>query len=319
MGCKVRKQKSTGGKTLLLGIGIIVSSMIVMMIPIMEAAGYIPAPPSGPRIGYVNFEYQYEITTMNRDASWMFDWGDGGYTSWRTLDDSSTAIAESHRWTNPGNYTVRIKFKNTMYPDGIWSDPMVVSISYPLMADYPTEPTLVCGTVKGLNETLYTYTIQGTDPHGYRLRYRIDFGDGLLSNWTSLVTSGSQSMFTHRWTYPGNYSIIFQATNEYQLNSAWSSPRIIIIQNRSANTTLCKDLLVIGTQTDFITYTADDYLGTFTNTTSGRSSDVRWNGEGTYYIDDDMDGKWEYEYNPASGMLQVIPPAVIAQIQQGWP
>jgi hypothetical protein len=287
-----------------------------MMMPLVEGSGYIPAPPSGPHLGYVNIEYQYEIKTVNRNASWMFDWGDGAITPWLSLETTSTSIIQTHRWTSEGNYTVRIKFKNTMYPTGVWSDPLRVSISFPTIADYPSEPVLLSGTVEGVNGTWYMYTIKATDPHGYRIRYRCDFGDGPFSNWSSLVFSGSQSVFTHRWVAPGNFSVRLQALDEYELHSSWSSPFFVSIQNVSLNTPWCKDLIVISDDTDFMTYQADHSIGSFENTTTGRSSDVHWDGQGTYLIDDDMDGKWEYEYTPALGLVQPIPAAVVVQNQQ---
>ena len=324
MGCKEIKRTGTGGKTLSCPVSILFLTVCAfmlfsfegMMIPMVEGSGYTPAPPSGPHLGYANIEYQYEIKTVNRNASWMFDWGDGATTPWLSLETTNTSIVQTHRWTDEGNYTVRIKFKNTMYPTGIWSDPLIVSISLPTIDDYPSEPVLLSGTIEGVNGTKYMYTIKATDPHGYRVQYRCDFGEGPISNWTSLVFSGSQSVFAHRWVTPGNFSVRFQALNEYKLHSSWSSPILVSIQNASLNTTWCKDLLVIGDGTDFMTYQADDHIGSFDNTTMGRSSDVRWNGQGTYLIDDDMDGKWEYEYTPTVGLLQPIPSGVVLKNQQ---
>ena len=48
----------------------------------------------------------------------------------------------------------------------------------------------------------------------------------------------------------------------------------------------------------------------------GRTSDVHWASQGTYLIDDDMDGKWEYDYTPAAGLLQAIPSPVVGKNQQ---
>ena len=324
MGCKDRKQKCTRGKTLSFPVSILFLMVCVfmlfsfegMMMPLVEGSGYIPAPPSGPHLGYVNIEYQYEIKTVNKNASWMFDWGDGVTTPWLNLETTSTSIVQTHRWASEGNYTVRIKFKNTMYPNGVWSNPLQVLIFLPTIADYPSEPVLLSGTVEGVNGTIYMYTIKATDPHGYRVRYRFDFGDGSVSNWTSLVFSGTYSVFAHRWVASGNFSVSFQALNEYQLYSSWSSPILVSIQNTSLNTTWCKDFIVIGGGTDYMTYQPDDHTGSFLNTTMGRTSDVHWASQGTYLIDDDMDGKWEYDYTPAAGLLQAIPSPVVGKNQQ---
>jgi hypothetical protein len=322
MGCKVKTWKCTGEKTLSILVSILFLTVFMlfffegMTTALVEGSGYIPAPPSGPHLGFVNIDYQYEIKTLNRNASWMFDWGDGQTTPWLSLAAENTSIAQTHRWTAEGYYTLRIKFKNIMYPTGVWSDPLIVSISLPTIADYPSDPVLLSGTIEGVNGTLYTYTVKATDPHKYQVRYRCDYGDGPVSNWTSLVSSGGPAVFAHRWVTPGNFSVTFQAVNEYELYSTWSPPVFVRIQNVSLNNTWCKDLLFIGGAADFMTYQTVNHIGSFTNTTRGSSSDVRWDGQGTYSIDDDMDGKWEYEYTPAAGLLQPIPAPTVVKNQQ---
>jgi hypothetical protein len=203
-----------------------------------------------------------------------------------------------------------------MYPAGIWSVPLVVSISLPTIDDYPLEPVLLLGTVDGVEGTFYTYTTKATEPHGYQVRYRCDFGDRNVSNWTSLGSSASTSVFAHRWATPGNYSVSFEACSEYGLYSPWSSPLQVNIQNASLSNLMLRDLIVIGNGTDFMTYQADNHIGSFTNTTTRLSSGIRWDGQGTYLIDDDMDGKWDFEYTPALGLLQPFSSPVIVANQQ---
>lgn len=324
MGCKEKRNRGTNRKTLFYSIIVIlfltIFSLLFLsfegtMMSTVKGSGYVPAPPTGPHIGFVNVGYQYEITTMNTNASWMFDWGDGVTTPWLHLGSTNTSIVQTHQWTIEGNYTVRIKFKNTMYPTGIWSDPLLVCISIPMIADYPSEPVLMSGTVAGVNGSDYAYALQATDPHGYRVRYRCDFGDGTISNWTSLVSSGSRSVISHSWDKVGNFSVKFQTLNEYGLHSSWSSSVSVIMQNTSGNNKIFKDLIVIDGVIDFMTYHTD-HTGTFYNTTMGRFSPVHWDGEGIYLLDDDNDGKWDYEYTTSAGWLEPIPLPVVVMKQQ---
>jgi hypothetical protein len=252
---------------------------------------------------------------MNDNASWMFDWGDGATTHWLQLGKSNTSIVDTHDWKTAGDYTVRIKFKNTMYPTGIWSDPLLVSIITARTTDLPSEPTLALGTIKGAIENNYTYSMKATDPHGYRVHYRCDWDDGSISNWTSFVSSGSHSTSTHRWNKSGTFSVRFQTLNEYGLYSAWSSSIHVTIQNTTDRNQTFVDLIVINDITHSMTYQSD-HSGTFYNTTTGLSSDVQWNGEGTYLLDNDNDGKWDFEYTPAAGWLEPIPVQVVVQKQQ---
>lgn len=327
MGCRESNNRGTGKKMALYSITIILMLCLAvfsvlsfyfeetMMSPV-KGSGYVPAPPTGPHLGFVNLEYQYEITTMNANASWMFDWGDGNTTPWLHLGSATTSIVQNHDWTAKGNYTVRIKFKNTMYPTGIWSDPLLVSISIPMITDYPSVPILMSGTIEGVNRTVYMYAIRGTDPHNYRVQYRCDFGDGTLSNWTLLVSSGSHSLITHCWNKPGNFSMRFQSLSESGLYSSWSMSVPVIIHNTSENDQTFMDLIVLNGVTDYMTYQLD-HSGTFYNDTTERSSRIHWDGQGTYFLDDNSDGKWDYKYTPAAGLLEPVPPQVVVKKQQG--
>jgi hypothetical protein len=267
---------------------------------------YVPAPPVGSTFGFVNIDYQYEIITMNADSSWMFDWGDGTTSPWLQLGNATTSIIQVHRWTFEGNYTVRLKFKSATYPTGIWSNPLLVSISYATITDFPSEPVLISGTVEGINGSLYTYAIKAIDPHGYRMRYRCDWGDERFSNWTALFSSGSPSTIEHRWDTSGNFSMRFQSINEYGLDSPWSMSVPVVIHNTSETNQTTMNLIVLDGIIDYVTFKTD-HAGTFFNTTTGVSTQIRWDGEGTYFLDDNNDGKWDYKYTPEEGLLEPIP------------
>jgi hypothetical protein len=271
----------------------------------VKGNAYTPAPPQGPHNGFVDIEYQYEIITMDADASWMFDWGDGTTSAWLHLLNATTSILQTHHWTSGGKYSVRVLFRSTTYPAGLWSEPFVVSISPLTKADFPSEPVLVSGCIEGVNGSSYTYAIKATDPHGYRVQYRCEWGDENFSAWATLVSSGSLSTFTHRWDAAGNVSMRFQSLNEYGLHSPWSAPVPVVIRAASKTNQSIKNLILINGIADFLTY-RPNHTGVFMNTTSGVSTRTALHGEGTYYLDDDNDGLWDYSYNPEQGLIEPL-------------
>jgi len=326
MGCKEMKPRHTIWKNVQVSVSVLIllflaifalSSLCFQVTMIIPAQGgaYVPAPPTGPNNGFVSIDYRYEIITMNDNASWMFDWGDGTTTPWLQLGRSNTSIVQTHHWTAAGDFTVRIKFKNINYLTGIWSDPLLVSITRPQITDYPSEPTLVAGTIKGVMGTTYTYSLKANDPHAYRVQYRCDWGNGTISNSTSLVPSGSPATRNHQWDKPCTYMVRFQTLNEYGLQSVWSSSIHVTIQNTTDSNQTFVDLIVLNGITHNMTYHAD-HTGTFYNTTTGKSSSIYWEGQGTYSLDDDNDGTWDYEYTPSVGLLEPIPPQVVVQKPQ---
>jgi len=314
MGCKKKKrilEKTKGSLRSVVPLESLLAFVTFFLclstwISAADASMYIPASPQGPQHGFVNINYPYEITTMNENASWLFDWGDGTTSNWLRLQNASTSILQTHQWSHEGAYLVKVLFRSSSSSDSIWSDPLMVVIASVTAADFPAKPVLTSGPVEGLNGSMYTYAVTATDPHGNRVRCRCDWGDTKnLSAWTSLGSIGGTVVLTHRWNSSGNYSLRFQSSNEYGLNSSWSTPVSVVIRTPSETNQSVTNLLLVNGITDFLIY-HPDHTGVFLNTTSGASTPIVWRGEGIYYLDDDNDGHWDYSYNPSQGLIEPL-------------
>ncbi len=77
--------------------------------------------------------------------------------------------------------------------------------------------------------TSYMYSSAAVDPDGDQVRLRFDWGDGLLSNWTSFVESNTSVSVWHNWEVISNYSIRVIAQDTNGSNSSWSDPLIVQI------------------------------------------------------------------------------------------
>jgi hypothetical protein len=264
---------------------------------------YIPSTPEGTTFGYVGIDYEYAIVTLNPDSLWMFDWGDGTNSSWLQLEQNQTSITETHHWDEVGTYQLHVKYKSETAPYGIWSDAKIVEISAYSNDDSPYTPILYTGKIQGVNNTVYTYSALTRDPYDYQVCYRFDYGNGTFSEWTPYVPSGASSYLSFAWESPGVYVLRTQAKNQYGLESGWSDPVQIIINDKAAANGASIDLLVIGNITYQIIYTSE-YEGTFYNPATGTSNDILWKGGGVFLIDDDSDGRWEYLYIPSIGQIQ---------------
>lgn len=284
----------------------------VLPVNLVKGTSYVPTAPTGSALGFVNIDYDYVIVTMNRDSSWMFDWDDGTTTTWLKLADGQTSITQSHHWDTAGTYQVRTKFKSSMLPDAVSSNPLTVTISTYTNDDLPSVPVLFSGKIQGIVESEYTYSTSANDPHGFKVCYRFDWGDGILSEWTSLVPSGTSSIATYMWQKSGEYSVKIQAKNQYGLESLWSDLIQVTIHNASEDDGVSIDLIVLNGVSHHIVYSSV-HTGTFYNTSSGTSSLIQWNGGGEYLLDDDSDGRWEYLYTPATGSIVPIADQVVLQ------
>ena len=279
---------------------------------------YIPAAPIGPESGFLDAEYEYSVYTTNPNAFWMFDWGDGTYSDWMALADYKNFITQSHSWNSTGEHQVRVKFKNEFFQDGVWSESLEVTISEYYEDDIPNKPDIPSGKVVGCTDVKYSYSTSSTDPKGNLVQFRFDWGDGSISNWTSLVSSGSVSTVSHIWKNSGEYSIKSQARDQYMLISSWSDPLNVTIELDSDNDQLPDNterqlgsdpndptdinVVIINDVNYYIVYADQNVI--FYNSTSKNASIITSNSEGKYLIDDNNDDKSDYVYDPVLGSIE---------------
>ena len=133
--------------------------------------------PFGTRI--INIEYDYTISTINPDAYWMFDWGDGTYSNWVSLSGTEQSIIQSHSWNVTGIYQIRTKYKST-YVDEVWSPLLTLNITKPNETDFPNIPSSPQGETGGITNVSYSYSTYATDDNGDNIQYRFNWSDGTM-------------------------------------------------------------------------------------------------------------------------------------------
>jgi hypothetical protein len=93
-----------------------------------------PAAPeiTGPSSGKPGNQYLYNIVTadaQNQDIYYFVDWGDNTTTDWLGPYVSGTLIHITHSWTAAGDYTIRVKAKDTFDAESDWG---TLQITMPL-------------------------------------------------------------------------------------------------------------------------------------------------------------------------------------------
>ena len=86
----------------------------------------------------------------------------------------------------------------------------------PETPDKPLGPTFIEAGVQ------YTYCAFTHDPDDDLIRYRFDWGDGSISNWTHWETSNIPVSKSHVWTSISTFNVKVIAQDEKGLNSSWS-------------------------------------------------------------------------------------------------
>jgi len=69
----------------------------------------------------------------------------------------------------------------------------------------------------------YSYSVSTIDPDGDNISYMVDWGDGMISDWSEFVASGASVSLMHSWMNVNIYLVRAVAQDEHGLNSSWSS------------------------------------------------------------------------------------------------
>ena len=87
----------------------------------------------------------------------------------------------------------------------------------------PASPLALSGPTFVEMGVEYGYVVSTTDSDGDQIRYRFDWGDGTLSDWSELVDSGVTASLYHSWMDIDTYQVRAIAQDEHGLNSSWSA------------------------------------------------------------------------------------------------
>jgi outer membrane protein assembly factor BamB len=111
-----------------------------------------PNPPTinGPHYGKINTLYSFSlgaITDPDGDQLYgLWDWGDGNTSGWLGPYNSGETVSTSHAWVKPGNYTIKVKIKDSGGAESNGSAPFFITI-------VQLKPAFFLGTFKNINQT----------------------------------------------------------------------------------------------------------------------------------------------------------------------
>lgn len=93
----------------------------------------------------------------------------------------------------------------------------------------PYTPSTPSGPSNGTVGNSYSFNTSTTDPDGDDIAYRIDFGDGNITDWTAFQPSGTTVSMSHSYSVAGTYYVSAQAKDTYGATSGWSIGHEIVV------------------------------------------------------------------------------------------
>jgi len=90
--------------------------------------------------------------------------------------------------------------------------------------NYPPEKPQITGEVNGIAGTMYSYSIASRDKHKEdTLFYKIDWGDGNISDWVGPKKSEQIINLSHTWSQEGNFIIKVVVKDDCGAESDWAT------------------------------------------------------------------------------------------------
>jgi len=145
---------------------------------ILNLAPNTPSQPSGNTSGYIFIDYDYSTSTDSGVlyVTYGWDWdGDLNVDEWTPWYVSNETCTIAHSWSDPGDYNIRVKAKNTLQEESNWSAPLNVTIQNNL----PNEPSNPYPPNGASDVEIYvTLNWTGGDPDAYdTVTYDVYFGN----------------------------------------------------------------------------------------------------------------------------------------------
>jgi len=178
-----------------------------------------PTKPEGPDNGLFDIEYLFNSSSTDPeddDIYYLFDWGDGNYSSWIGPYASGEEVSASHIWTDFGYFDIRIKAHDGRRESG-WSEPLTINIT-----TLPPDAPDIDGPKKGKKDVSYNFTFNSVDPDGDYIHYFINWGDGFDTGWIGPYPSGVDIDIVHTYKVPNICTIEAKSRDVSYAESNWS-------------------------------------------------------------------------------------------------
>lgn len=101
-----------------------------------------PDAPDGPSSGKTGTSYGYTASTTDPEGdtiSYLFDWGDGTYSTWTDFKISGMNVSVDHTWESEGTYQIRARARDSHGTQSEWSEPLEISMPKEHRFDHVTE------------------------------------------------------------------------------------------------------------------------------------------------------------------------------------
>ena len=190
-----------------------------------------PVKPNGPIEGVEGQELTFSTSTIDPDGDqiyFIFDWGEGNFSTWYGPYNSGDTIEVSNIWWEAGSYDIRVRAKDTNNRMSDWSEPLSITIDENLAPDNP----VIKGPRFSRTGKPVSFNIVSTDPEDHDVYYFINWGDGANEDWYGPYSSGEEVTIEHTYTEGGKLYMNVKAKDEFNIEGDTVHFVIFILKDR---------------------------------------------------------------------------------------
>ncbi len=185
-----------------------------------------PATPTGPDTGWVGQYQRFTSSAVDPDGDSVyirFIWGEDGRVSyWKGPVPSGTQVTDSVIYFYRGDKYVRAV---AMDVDSLLSDTSDAKHFYANQTNTPPSKPILFGPSRGIKDgPYYRFSATSTDPQGDNVQYKFFWGDGRVSDWSSLGPHSVPVRDSVRYSALGSYTIRALCRDQYGGLSDTSDP-----------------------------------------------------------------------------------------------
>jgi len=254
-----------------------------------DGGGETNKPPSadagGPYQGLVGenilFDGSLSNDTDGTIVSYKWIFGDGTNGTGKTI---------LHAYAAAGTYPVSLIVTDNDGGTGLDTTTAEITVAN----NPPTIPALTGGPGNsGHKNVSYDFQAMSTDADNDTIQYIFSWGDGQTFT-TDFFVSGISTTSSHTWSVAGRYVISVKASDN-KTESGTTSQAILI------------DAQYVGDYGYLIDTNGDGIYDLFYSNSTGLTTAVELQDDGTYLIDSDNDGDWDYIYEPKTKQITTYP------------
>jgi hypothetical protein len=252
------------------------------------ASGFTNSPPVADASLSDTFGFVGEPLNFDGSQSEDFDGSIVNFT-W-DFDDGTQGFGKktTHIFNENGTYQVIL----TVFDDFGETDEAIVMVEI-LTGNYPPSKPAVDGPISGMRNITYEFSAISVDQENETIQYVFNWGDG-NSTTTEYFPSGNITYQTHFWTHYGEYVVTVQAFDNATGSEIEYHTILIDI--------LPIDDIIKGF---LINEDNEETYDIFDNSDTQNKTAVKIEN-GTYLIDSNGDGKWDYAFNKRKGISTYV-------------